>query len=69
VNICFFKQTNDGFGEEKLFETYVETIPSRKDDVIIDDMIYTVKNVTYCYDVKDKEPVVEVTVQEKDAII
>ena len=70
MNICFFEQFGDNYDDEqKIFETNVNTVPSRKDGVVIDNDMYTVKELVYCYDTENVEPTVEVFIRKKEVII
>jgi hypothetical protein len=70
MNICFFEQFGENYDDEqKIFETNVNTVPSRKDEIVIDDNMYTVKELVYCYDNENVEPTVEVFIRKKEVII
>jgi hypothetical protein len=70
MNICFFEQFGENYDDEqKIFETNVNTVPSRKDGIVIDDNMYTVKELVYCYDNENVEPTVEVFIRKKEVII
>jgi hypothetical protein len=70
MNICFFEQLGENYDDEqKIFETNVNTVPSRKDGIVIEDNMYTVKELVYCYDAENVEPTVEVFLRKKEVII
>ena len=70
MNICFFEQFGENYDDEqKIFETNVNTVPSRKDGIVIDDNMYTVKELVYCYDNENVEPTLEVFLRKKEVII
>jgi hypothetical protein len=70
MNICFFEQFGENYDDEqKIFETNVNTVPSRKDGIVIDDNMYTVKELVYFYDSENVEPTVEVFIRKKEVII
>ena len=70
MNICFFEQFGENYeDEQKIFETNVNTVPSRKDMVVIENEMYTVKELSYCYDAENVEPTAEVFVRKSGASI
>ena len=70
MNICFFEQLGENHDDEqKIFETNVNTVPSRKNGVVIDNNMYKVKELVYCYDNENVELTLEVFLRKKEVII
>ena len=70
MNICFFEQFGENYNDEqKIFETNVNTVPIRKDMVVIENEMYAVKELVYCYDAENVEPTAEVFVRKARTII
>ena len=70
MNICFFEQFGENYeDEQKIFETNVNAVPIRKDMVVIENEMYAVKELVYCYDAENVEPTAEVFVRKARTII
>ena len=65
MKVNFYEKFGEELDDEKIiFSTNTSAIPKKKDTVMLDETfkIYTVKDVCYCYDEKDVEPIVEIFV-------